>query len=157
MAGGPWSDDDALLAALREARQRAEDVPPEFVAAARAVFTWRTVDAELAALVHDSALEAGQAVRGDDVPGEEPAALRTLTFTTSQLTLEVEVTDGALLGQVVPTGPGELELRELRGPVSVARIDEDGCFVVRPVPTGTFRLHVRAVGGTSALTGWTRL
>ena len=40
-------------------------------AAARAAFTWRTVDAELAELLHDSALDAGAAVRsGSDGPAD---------------------------------------------------------------------------------------
>ncbi|GLI02204.1 hypothetical protein [Phytohabitans aurantiacus] len=37
MAGEPWPSDEGLLAALQEALRAADAVPPEFLAAARAV------------------------------------------------------------------------------------------------------------------------
>ena len=42
-----------------------EDADPTVVAAAREAWTWRTIDAELAALVHDSTLD-------DQAPGRRP-------------------------------------------------------------------------------------
>ena len=35
--------------------------------------------------------------------------------------------------------------------------DEIGCFSVRPIPVGPFRLHCRAAAGTDAQTGWIAL
>ena len=55
MTSQQWGDDDHLLAALGEAVRAARAVPPEFTAAGQAAFTWRTIDAELAALTFDSA------------------------------------------------------------------------------------------------------
>ena len=52
-----WTDDE-LLAELRAAIAEADLVTDRQREAARAAFTWRTVDAELAELLHDSALEA---------------------------------------------------------------------------------------------------
>ena len=67
------STDDELLAELREAVAEADLVTDRQREAARAAFTWRTVDAELAELLHDSALEAAGVRGADDAP-------RTLSF-----------------------------------------------------------------------------
>ena len=69
-----WDQDEQLLAALREALhgrpvppardpQAGQAVPPEFVEAGQALYTWRNIDAELAELTYDSAHDtlAGQA------------------------------------------------------------------------------------------------
>ena len=53
----PQDGDDRLIEVLRRALAEADEVPTEVVAAARAAWTWRTIDAELAALVHDSTLD----------------------------------------------------------------------------------------------------
>ena len=57
MARPWWTDDDRLLAALRRADEAARQVPPEFVADGKAIFTWHDIDAELASLTYDSAAE----------------------------------------------------------------------------------------------------
>jgi hypothetical protein len=87
-------DDDRLLAELREAVAEADQVTDRQREAARAAFTWRTVDAELAELLHDSALES-TAVRGAD------DAARTLSFVSGPITLEVEIDGDTVMGQVV--------------------------------------------------------
>ena len=56
-------DDDALMALLGDAVAESDAVSDRRRAAARAAFTWRSVDEELAELLHDSALDAGAAVR----------------------------------------------------------------------------------------------
>ena len=149
----PW-DDDELLAMLAEAQQAAESVPREFIEAGKAAYAWRTIDAELAKLVYDSAMEevqlAGQ-VRA------EQAQLRALTFTTSELTLEIEVTAEALLGQLVPPEPGEVEVITSKGKAQQAPIDDVGCFTIRPVPAGSFRLHCRTASGVFVVTNWLNL
>ena len=95
--------------------------PPEAVAAAQGLFTWRTVDAELAELTHDSLVAPRE-------PGVRAAGQpRILTFEAGALTVEVEVDDvpGArrLIGQLTPPGPAELELR--CGPDADAGPDTD--------------------------------
>jgi len=147
-------DDDELLARLAEAQQAAESVPREFIEAGKAAYAWRTIDAELAELVYDSAMEevqlAGQ-IRA------EQAQLRALTFTTSELTLEIEVTAEALLGQLVPPKSGEVEVITPKGKAQQAPIDDIGCFTIRPVPAGSFRLHCRTTGGICVATNWLNL
>ena len=143
-------DDDELLAQVAEAQAAAASVPRDFIEAGKAAYAWRTIDAELAELVYDSALEAQS---GAGVRAEE-AQLRSFTFTSSALTIEIEVTDKALLGQLVPLQAGEVEVVSSAGSSRVEPIDEVGCFTIRPVPAGSFRLHCRTATGLFVSTGW---
>src|SRR2546425_157833 len=83
--------DAPLLAELRLASAAREPVPPRVLEAARAAYTWRLIDAELAELIADSALEAQVAgvrggVRGEQMP-------RLVTFEVAGgTTLELEAT-----------------------------------------------------------------
>ena len=93
-------EDEALLQELRAAARRFDPPPDSVLEAARASLTWRTIDAELAALEFDSAVDlAATAVRG----GEGP---RLLTFAAPGLNIEVEVSPigprRQLVGQLVP-------------------------------------------------------
>jgi multidrug efflux pump subunit AcrA (membrane-fusion protein) len=149
----PW-DDDELLARLAEAQEAAESVPRDFIEAGKAAYSWRTIDDELAELVYDSAMEEAQLA--GQVRAEQ-AQLRALTFTTSALTIEVEVTADALLGQVVPPEAGEVEVTTPAGKSQLEPIDDIGCFTIRPVPAGSFRLHCRTAGGIFVTTNWLNL
>ena len=149
----PW-DDDELLARLAEAQRATESVPREFIEVGKAAFAWRNFDAELAELVYDSALEGAQ------LAGQiraEQAQLRALTFTAAALTIEVEVTGEALLGQLVPPEAGEVKVITPAGEVQVEPIDDVGCFTIRPVPAGSFRNHCRTASGTFVATNWLNL
>lgn len=150
-----WKDDDQLLAALGEALRSERSVPAEFIEMGKAAFSWRGIDAELATLTYDSVFEDAEA----ELAGMrcEPASLRYLTFTSAELTLEIEVTDDAILGQLVPPGPGGVEVRTTDGTVVTAVIDQGGGFTVRPVPRGSFRLYCHAANGASVLTNWVML
>jgi hypothetical protein len=143
-------DDDELLARLAEAQVAAASVPRDFIEAGKAAYAWRTIDAELAELVYDSALEAQSGV----IVRAEEAHLRSFTFTSSAVTIEIEVTDRALLGQLVPLQAGEVEVVTSAGSTQVELIDEVGCFTIRPVPAGSFRLHCRTATGLFVSTGW---
>jgi len=153
MATPWWSDDDRFFAALKQAYVAAEEVPEEFVAAGRAMFTWYAIDAELAALTYDSAVEGvGSATRG-----AEHAPLRALIFATAELTIELEVGHGALLGQVVPARPGTASTHLVTGDVVTSAIDASGCFVFRPPPAQAFRLQCRPSSGANVVTDWIAL
>lgn len=144
------SSDDELLAWLAEAQAEAESVPRDFIEAGQAAYSWRNIDAELAELVYDSALEAhsGAPVR------TEQAHLRALTFASSALTVEIEITGEALLGQVMPHQAGEVEVVTRAGSTQVEPIDDVGCFTIRPVPAGSFRMHCRTASGSVISTDW---
>jgi hypothetical protein len=100
--------------------------------------------------------EAGPGGGGDHAPLPDGALagtrasvarLRAMTFTASDLTIELEVADDGLVGQVVPAQPGRIELRSRDGAVAqAAEADAVGWFDLRPRPAGTFQLHVRLSG-----------
>ncbi len=149
-----WSDDDELLATLGDALRYASDVPHRFIDAGKAAYAWHDIDAELAALTYDSAADTREYA---PATREQLAPLRALTFVSSQLSIHIEVTNEALHGQVVPEQSGEIELRPADGPPTTIGVDEVGWFVIRPIPTGSFRLRCRAADGTTVRTNWITL
>jgi len=152
MIAAGW-DDEALLTALREALRAREAVPPEFVEAAKSAFAWHNIDAELAQLTYDSSRDAEY----EPSLRAEAASIRALTFTSARLTIELEVTSDALLGQVIPPQAGVITVQPRDGAETEYPADEIGCFSIRPIPPGPFRLHCRTVAGKDALTGWITL
>jgi hypothetical protein len=145
------SDDERLLAELGEAVREAADVPPGLLAAGAAAFAWRTVDAELAALV-------SQPVTVFRAPHEPdgPLVPRALTFRSGTSTITVELSESALLGQIVPAGPDAIEVRGRDGSVTAVPVDEVGFFALRPPPAGLFRLRLRPASGPAVVTEWMR-
>jgi len=146
--------DEVLLAALHEAVADREAVPPAFVAAAKGAFAWHDIDAELAQLIYDSQQEAAAGLRS------ESASIRALSFASAHLSIEVEITGGSLLGQLIPARPGTVEVQVLDGGTATVPVDEAGCFTVDPKPESTFRLrcHTGHTGTqTDVLTGWVTL
>ena len=151
-----WKDDDQLLAALGAALRSERTVPAGFISMGKAAFSWRGIDAELATLTYDSVVEGAEAEFAGVRP--EPASLRHLTVTSRELTVEIVVTDDAILGQIVPPGPGRVEARTADGTRVTGVIDQGGSFtIVRPGPPGSFRLYCHATNGTGVLTNWLML
>jgi hypothetical protein len=150
--GTGW-DDEELLAALRQALLARQTVPPGFVEAAQNAFAWHNIDAELAELTYDS-------VRDDEMATSvraEAASIRALTFSSAHLTIELEVTQESLLGQIVPTQTATVTVQPSAGSETLVQTDEIGCFSIRPIPSGPFRLHCRTAAGVDVLTGWITL
>jgi hypothetical protein len=145
-------NDEELLAALSEAFRAREEVPQWFVETGKNAFAWHNIDAELAQLTYDSRddRELATAVRS------EAASIRALTFTSARLSIELEVAEAALLGQIVPPRPGTIEVHTTAGVISTP-VDEIGCFTVDPIPASPFRLRCRTDDGADVLTGWITL
>jgi hypothetical protein len=146
-------DDEELLGALRDALSARRSVPREFIAAAKSAYAWHDIDAELAQLTYDSVADSGLSAR----VRSEPAAIRAMTFTSAHLSIELEVTEVSLLGQIMPPGEGTIEAQTREGDTTAARVDEIGCFAIDPIPAGPFRLHCRTEEGTDVVTGWITL
>jgi hypothetical protein len=149
--GWDW-DDDQLLAALGEAMKARREVPEWFVQTGKNAYAWHDIDAELAQLTYDSS-------RDHDTVGavrSEAASIRALTFTSGRLSIELEVGEGSLLGQVIPPGAGTLEVHTTAG-VTSSPVDEIGCFAITPIPTSPFRLRCCMEDGADVLTGWITL
>lgn len=152
-------DDDALLDELRHVVAQLDPIPEAVRIAARAALEWRTLDAELAALVHDSAVDKPLlAVRGAAQP-------RALTFEAPDLTIEVEADAEAagdagslcLVGQLVPPQPAEIAVRHGEE-LTAVRADERGRFAAHGIAPGPVSLRCRLDGAPGAgrlvETGW---
>jgi hypothetical protein len=152
-------DDDELLAALGEALRAREAVPEWFVETGKNAYAWHNIDAELAQLTYDSDSDQDRDRDRDLVAAvrSETASIRALTFTSPHLSLELEVTEEALLGQVIPPRAGTLEVQTAAGTIATTPVDEIGCFAVEPIPASPFRLRCRTGHDTDVLTGWITL
>jgi len=148
-------DDDQLLAALGEAVRARQAVPDAFIEMGKGAYAWHHIDAELALLTYDSSRaqdrDATASMRS------ETASIRALTFTSTRLSLELEVTGDSLLGQIIPPRTGTLDTQTRAGVTVSTAVDEIGCFAVTPIPAGPFRLRCRTVDGADVLTGWISL
>jgi len=143
-------DDERLLAALSEAMKARHAVPSWFIETGKNAFAWHNIDAELAQLTYDSNEDRREAA----VMRSETASIRALTFTSPHLSVELEVTENSLLGQVIPPRAGALEIHTRAGEISTTEVDEIGCFAVDPIPDSPFRLRCHTADGTDVLTGW---
>jgi len=146
-------DDEEVLAALQQALRAQRAVPPAFIEAGKNAFAWHNIDAELAQLTYDSILDPAPelAMRA------EAASIRALTFTSAHLTIELEVAQDSLLGQIIPAQPATIRVQPRTGAETALATDEIGCFSVQPIPSGPFRMHCRTAAGVDALTGWITL
>jgi hypothetical protein len=142
-------DDEQLLAALREALEADEAVPPEFIELGKNAYAWHNIDAELAQLTYDSSREPDHALS----LRAEAASIRALTFTSAHLTIELEVSEDSVLGQVIPAQSGVIEIQGREGTTASTEADEVGCFLIRPIPDSPFRLRFRTADGSDILTG----
>jgi hypothetical protein len=146
-----WDDDGLLLRDLSGAVQGLPPAPPEFVAAAKAALTWRTIDAELAELSYDSADDLALSTRTRS--GRGP---RTLTFTSGDVTIELELSSAMIVGQVSPGGAGQVTAETTAGVFAETTTDEIGCFMLAGPPGDLFRLAARGER-YAVVTGWMRL
>jgi hypothetical protein len=145
-------DDEELLAALAQALRAREAVPEWFVETGKNAFAWHNIDAELAQLTYDSRRDRDVAA----ATRSETASIRALTFTSGQLSIELEVGESTLLGQIIPPRAGTLEIHTAAG-VASSPVDEIGCFGVSPIPASPFRIRCRTEDGADVLTGWITL
>jgi len=142
-------DDEELLDTLRQALRSREAVPADFVDAGKHAYAWRNIDAELAELTYDSLSSAEYELS----MRAEAASIRALTFTSAQLTIELEIVGDSLLGQVVPAQRAAITMQPKIGAGITVDADEIGRFSIEPIPAGLFRLHCRTATGIETLTG----
>ncbi len=148
MNGWDLTDDEVLLALLRDTIEQIDPVPPAATAAALRAFDMFRVDDELATLVADSLDDDAVLVRHD-------AALeRLLTFTAPALSVEVQLParGNTIFGAIVP--PAAAAVVEIESPTAVTTTTSDqlGRFHGDVAP-GCCRLRVR-VGDSVVVTPW---
>ena len=143
-----WTDDDEeLWRELRTAVHESDAVDPRHVAAARAAFSWRTVDAELL-MLSDAAESDAALVRGSD-----PAEGRFSLFLGATTSIELELADGHAIGQVLPVRACRLVKGSVDGEVAEIDVDDTGFFRFRVSDREKFRLHLEA-DGKAHVTQW---
>ncbi len=134
--------DELLMAELRDLFADVDPVPPLVIETAKASLGWRRLDADLAELLSDSALEEERfaLARG----GEAPA--RAVTFSSPGLTIDIEVhvddPERTLLGQLSPPSPATIEIQTMADAPLSAEADRLGRFRVRLPAGGPIRLRV---------------
>ena len=134
----PRNPDEEMMDELRSVLRRADPIPPEVTDSAKGALGWRRIDAELAELLADSALETESAALTRSGGGSG----RWLTFRAGELAIDVEVeADDAtrtLLGQLAPPALSAIvEVHAADGSVS-ARVEADSL--------GRFRFALGAGG-----------
>jgi len=148
-------DDDALQVRLAEALASADPVPDTVLAAARAAFTWRTIDeelAQLAELVADSAEAPLAGVRSAETD-------RHLTFEADGVEVEVLVTGTdapRLVGQLVPPAEGTATVERPDGVRHELGVDRLGRFSTEALTPGPLRVAIHA-GPHRLRTAWFNL
>lgn len=146
----PPDDDEQLVADLAAAVEHAGAPSEQMVAAAEAAYSWRTIDAELAALTEDSFAD------GAVLAHSAAAPVRTLVFLGSQLSMEISVSDDQLAGQLAPAMAGTVTVSAPAGDLGQATIDDDGHFALPRPDHGPLRLRV-STGSGALITEWVQL
>lgn len=141
--------DEKLLERLRSAVQAADPVPAQVLAAARAAFTLRQLDAELLELQRDSLREPAAAARA----GAED---RILSFVSGAVTVDVEVVEiGERRDLVAHVAGAELTAAsvEIDGVSTEVTPGADGLLTARGLRSGTLCLDLTTDAGQRLRTG----
>jgi hypothetical protein len=149
------SNDEVLLARLSEAIDEADPVPPEAVAAAKAVARLQDIDAELAIFVADSRLDEEALLFRHDLTMERSGQQsdRFVSFATPQISIDLEVQgDGrTVVGVITPTISAQVDLETTSGTATTTS-DDLGRFHLASGP-GPCRLRVHVDDG-AIITPW---
>jgi len=152
MSEPDFSDDDVLLAALSEALDHLDPVPTGALRAASTSWEIFHVDGELAGLVTDTSPDSPLVLLR-----EEEADLRTLTFVSSRLTVEIEVDrDRHAVGVLSPPAATAIEVEAASNQgqplTKTAFSDELGRFWL-DLGIGLCRLRIGS-GPDAVVTSW---
>jgi hypothetical protein len=136
-------DDKPLVEELRALGRAVDPVPDGVASFAKAALGWRRIDAELAELLEDSALEEPVALTRGSL-----ARTRSVTFEASDLELDVDIQLGdrgvVLLGQLAPPAAATVEAQRDDGSIAAsAETDDRGRFRLELAEGGRLRLLVR--------------
>lgn len=144
-----WTDEE-LLRELRAAL-REPPVDEKLIRAAQAAFTWRTVDTDLEILSLETELAVSDTAMVRDAGRASP---RVFAFHGERLSVEIEIDDAGIVGQLTPPGPARITLVTPDGPQAAADADEVGCFSLPAPSPGPMRLDCQR-GTERFLTEWT--
>lgn len=141
--------DDELLAELGDALRIADPVPPLLTELVKTGHGLRTIDAELAELVFDSAVDELVGVRSE-------TETREVTFRAPGLEIEVAVVSEdrrRIVGQLVPPQQAVIVLQHGDGSTQVES-DTLGRFTIEDLPTGPVSLRCEYGENQAVQTDW---
>src|SRR5216684_3180880 len=78
---------------------------------------------------------------------------RSLAFHGERLSVEIEIDEAGIVGQLTPPRPGQVTLVTADGPQATTQADDIGCFTFPPPPAGPLRLDCR-LGDDHFITEW---
>jgi hypothetical protein len=139
-------EEQAVLDDLVLALRARDDVEPRHRTAAQAAFAWRTIDEELMELTYDS-LETPAAVRS--AATDQP---RTVSFSSSIGSLELEIDGERVMGHVLPGGTVTVVMTNVVGQRLESPSDADGVFELNGSLPGPVRFSIVGKGITQWLT-----
>ncbi len=139
-------EDQAVLDDLALALRAADDIDPRHREAAQAAFEWRNIDDQLMELTYDSLLTPAT-VRSAGV--DEP---RTVSFSSSIGSLELEIDGERIMGHVLPGGTVTVVMTNVVGQRLESPSDEHGVFELMGSLPGPVRFTIEGTGTTQWLT-----
>jgi len=152
------ADEAELFRRLTEMLSPQHEPPAMVTELAKQSFALRSLDAELASLIADSEVEGTAAAVRRGAVADVP---RLLTFETPGLLVELEIGGAGrrhrVLGELVPSGPAKIEVRQPGAAGRVIEADDEGRFVIEALSTGPFSLTCRRPGRSPVTTEWTSL
>jgi hypothetical protein len=157
--------DSALIAWLRRVAAEADPVPGGVYLAAAAAIDSRDLDAELADLLGDSAMDADSRDAGELAfevvrrgPGTSAASTRMLAFAGGAVRIDMEITEHGggvdLVGQFTGTTGEGCVLEYSDGHRLVLELDDLGRFLLSGVDRGTLRVRCLSARGIRMVTSW---
>jgi hypothetical protein len=153
MSDATGHSEDRLMSLLRRGLEQADGVPTDVNEFAKAAFSWRNIDAELAELAYDS--------NDEKVPAgvRSTATARMLSFQAGDWSIDIEynAATSRLIGQVEPARQVTVELH-VAGAVITTETDDLGRFDFDGVLPGPVSLVFRTSGDLEVVkTEWTVL
>lgn len=142
-------EDAELLAGLRKGLSESDPLPSDVAEFARAAFTWREIDAELAELDFDSIdEEVPSGVRSSTV-------IRMMSFQAGRWMIDIEYdeTSGRLMGATSPPARYTIELHTAGARFS-SESDDAGRFTADGVAPGPLGIVIRFSDGQIVKTPW---
>ncbi|TCO50241.1 hypothetical protein EV646_102315 [Kribbella antiqua] len=146
-----WDDDERLFDDLSEAVRDTAPLARTIAEHAAGALSWQTIDEDLlATLTFDSSLEPALANRAD------PDDTRVLVFSSTPLSMELEVMHDQVVGQILPPSAGEVRIEVSDGAEYRVTVNESGFFELPALPAGPVRLRCDTATGR-VVTDWVRL
>ena len=142
-------NEETLIEMLGRSLRQTDPTPSTVSEFAKALFTWRNIDAELAELAYDS-------IHDDVHEGVRSAgATRMASFEVEEWTIDIEhdPSNGRIVGRLSPETTFTVEL-QCDGALSVSGSDDRSRFEFDHVATGPISLVFRLEDGGTLKTDW---